>query len=232
MNDSMNVSNKNARDGFTLVELLIVMGIIALLIGILLPALAMARNTAKRVTCASNVRQIAVATLIYLDDHEERLFWRGANVDTEGMDWYVYGGRETGNQHTGQGGLFNRFVPRPINPYVNDNVELFRCPHDFGGWSWSNGLPHYEWVGNSYTFNAIGHPDDNDYGSTRRDGLAGRALREVRQTSRTPLYFDTSLHKGRGEWHGDSGNIALVDGHVEFTYLSPSRLDPPFEWAP
>ena len=121
-----------------------VIAIIGILIGVLLPVLAKARRASVRVSCASNLRQIATAFTNYLNDTRGVVFWRSVNINTEGMDWYVYGGQEQGNTNSGQGGLFNKYVPRPLNPYVKGNLSVFHCPSDEPETSpWAAGASHF-----------------------------------------------------------------------------------------
>ena len=205
--------------GFTLIELLVVIGIIAIIIGILMPVLGRVRQKSAATKCASNLRQIATAFQNYLNDSKGTMFWRGGDVSLDGMDWYVYGGREKGNTNLGQGGLFNRFVPRPLNPYVSNVIEVFHCPGDdatFTAWAPSNSC--FEWVGTSYNFNATGNPNSSTNSASA--GLAGQRVSRVRNSANTVLFFDAALTYPVA-WHGKQGNvvvgnIAFMDSHVEF----------------
>lgn len=79
---------------FTLVELLVVVGLIAVLIGILMPALAAARAQARAVACLSNVRQIAMAAIQYVQEHKTYVTWSAGSDRKELLYPYLKQGKD------------------------------------------------------------------------------------------------------------------------------------------
>ena len=128
--------------GFTLVELLVVIGIIALLISILLPALQKARQQANQVKCQSNMRQIMIACLMYVSENKDQIPWCNwqGDVNTEGL--YEFGWLFTGPNArkgfipTNLNGAWSR-AQAPSNgmmtgviwPYLK-KMEVYHCPID------------------------------------------------------------------------------------------------------
>jgi prepilin-type N-terminal cleavage/methylation domain-containing protein/prepilin-type processing-associated H-X9-DG protein len=213
--------------GFTLVELLVTITIVAVLAGLLVPALRKAREMAKVSKCANNLRQIYNGFSMYLRDNDDRMFWNGEDISTEGMDWYVYGGRETGNPDTAQDNLFNSIVPRPINRYVDNKIEVFHCPADSKPWYWCDGYSHFDWVGNSYNWNANGCGFDPD------GGLNDQLFSTINSPSRTILFLDASLVKATNAWHqGGKGNVCFADGHVAFMPPPVAVEGAMYTWRP
>ncbi|MBL8747411.1 MAG: DUF1559 domain-containing protein [Phycisphaerae bacterium] len=148
------------RRGFTMIELLVVVAIIAVLIGILLPALRGARESSRLAQCMNNVRQISVGAMLYADDQRDGMWpviptWEIPNGDTE-FDSWKYGGKTADNYWiTAYGGRLRHPINiRKLNPYVEPDATLrdnsqnkrselpvFACPSDNGTYQRQNWFP-------------------------------------------------------------------------------------------
>lgn len=115
---------------FTLVELLVVIAVIGIVAAFLLPALGQAKERAKGIVCLNNTKQLALATRIYADDHNDHLpynlgmngssFRTNLNWVNNVMTWDL----SPDNTNTAT------ITEAGLGPYVSGNTAIFRCPSD------------------------------------------------------------------------------------------------------
>ncbi|MHC4533678.1 MAG: type II secretion system protein [Planctomycetota bacterium] len=218
--------------GFTLIELLVVVALIATLLAILMPAMRKAKALTKRVACQNNLKQIAVAWNIYLDDYDGR-FYQGRNANLNYGGWKGMQG----------------WSPRPLNTYLNlpgdleieNEGMIFCCSADRGGVpGFAVREKAYHYLGTSYHTNIqligqnqllvladkfkILHEEINKR-------LRNLTFSRVDNPSRVLLigdygWFNQSKPDAHGredwkklaEWHNrvNHHNMAFLDSHVKF----------------
>jgi prepilin-type N-terminal cleavage/methylation domain-containing protein len=214
---------------FTLVELLVVIGIIAVLVAALLPALNRARENARRVACASNMRQLTVALRMYANDNRQRF----------PPDWIHW---EEGQD----------LADAPVTQYLGgrDTVAgVFRCPSDYmeNPRRLLSGFRTYDYsyAKNMYVRSSVSAEiillidQDVQFGvgsiwyaySAWYEGYAAElsARHDPTAKPRARPGNDRAFDR-RSEWES-RGNVACCDGHVEqmtrvFIYQHPASWKP------
>jgi prepilin-type N-terminal cleavage/methylation domain-containing protein/prepilin-type processing-associated H-X9-DG protein len=105
------------RRGFTLIELLVVIAIIAILAAILFPVFARAREKARQTSCLSNVKQMGLGAMMYVQDYDEIMFHRCSGTWGGAPPATIYWAPRTPTE------------PGLILPYVK-NYQMFFCPSE------------------------------------------------------------------------------------------------------
>ncbi len=117
------------RKGFTLIELLVVIAIIAILAAMLFPVFARARESARKIQCLSNVKNIAIAIQIYLSDYDR--FPTGEHRP-EVTSWFDNWSGQSGCTYADAANPYLRW-PVILDEYVK-NRDVWHCPNArFGG---------------------------------------------------------------------------------------------------
>jgi prepilin-type N-terminal cleavage/methylation domain-containing protein/prepilin-type processing-associated H-X9-DG protein len=223
------------RRGFTLIELLVVIAIIAILAAILFPVFAKAREKARQSSCLSNVKQMAIATLSYCQDYDER--FPGAYQWAYGVVAPIRGFIDSG------GALYTAEL---VLPYTK-NSQIFLCPSSQSGsitsgdYGWNTNLCPFGTGG--INLGTIVSPascfmllDSGCYGVSYGNVgttatyafwyVPGTASGSA--TAMSSAWLTSDYQSGR---HNQGVNIAFCDGHAKW-FSGASLVGQPNYWDP
>jgi len=191
--------------GFTLLELLVVIAVIAILASLLFPLLGQAKEAARTTKCLSNVRQIAIATILYSLDNDYYAPLAGYRED------FDESGKRFGFPHADRGAASS--LSLVTFDYIED-FDLFICPS-------THRLPSSYLFACAHAFVADGTLTQEEADARSLDGVS---LGEVESPTEKPLVFDFSPSAHSGLYYEEWDNppyppgkqvVAYVDGHVE-----------------
>ena len=175
------------RKGFTLVELLVVIGIIALLISILLPALNRAREQAKRIKCASNLRQMGQGMAMYINE------------------WKYYPGAYELDSGTGKP---YAIWPTRLRLYMSGEKDPFNCPSQEMWSHWQSD------TGGSATAAEEGNGYNPGEGLLYKTGVAfSYGYNDWGCSVTQPAPPTTMRGLGGDQWAYSANGINYADGH-------------------